>query len=191
MKLSSKSASFIIKTTTLTAFILAGMTGTALADELTVLPVARDGYVANPTLSLKGGVNSMGIADEISPQLGVELAIDCPLLDVPVGQIRQQVSYNYIRITDSARVHTVEANPHWMYPLTEAFWLGGGPGFGYTNVKVLSFDAQHNLGLNLGASAHLNLGKVFVGLESRYQWGFFGDLDADNFANTAKLGISF
>ncbi|MDH5378033.1 MAG: hypothetical protein OEX00_06920 [Gammaproteobacteria bacterium] len=157
----------------------------------------EDGYVAEPAVSIIAGQMSPGDKN-LDPQTitGLELSLNCPLLQPPTNRIRQQISYTTFK-QDEFTLTNIELNPHYVVEVSPKLEIGGGPGFGYL---MTSGGAKNPslLAVNVGASAHyFGLGPVFLGAEWRYQlttsedFGGTDKQDMNNWRFAAKVGYSF
>jgi hypothetical protein len=61
---------------------------------------------------------------------GLELAMNCGLLQTPTGVVRTKLSYNRFD-NDGLKLQTVELNPRWTTPIAQNLTLGVGPGIGW------------------------------------------------------------
>ncbi len=170
--------------------------GAALAEgQWNFLAGLDDNYVANPTLSVMVGNLNPDINGASSGTIsGLELSLNCPLLQPPSNKIRQQVSY--VSYDDQGlKISSFELNPHYVIETSPGLGIGFGPGFGYVKAETAN-ESQGMLALQLGASLHYTaLGKLFLGAEARYQKtqsdAFAGQKGADNFRVALKAGYNF
>jgi len=170
----------------------------AQAGDWTFLAGTKDGYKAEPTISLLAGQMSPGTSGMDNGSVtGIELSLNCPLLQPPTNRIRQQVSLTQY---DKAgiKLTNFEINPHYVIEVSPGLELGGGPGLGYVTTDTANKDPGF-WGFNLGVSAHyMGMGPLFIGAEYRYQMtteeDFGGAAGKDNLDNTRfdiKIGYSF
>ena len=175
------------------ATLLLASTG-AQASGWTWLAGAEEGYKAEPTVSLMLGQMEPddGDGDSIS---GIELSLNCPLVQPPSNRIRQQFSITSFD-DDVTEITSIELNPHYVVEVSPGLEVGGGPGLGYVMVETPGAD-EAVFGLQLGVSAHYHgSGPLFVGAEARYQFTTeadfgAGDADVNNTRVAVKLGYSF
>jgi hypothetical protein len=160
------------------------------------LPVAGSNYSANPTLSLTLGSANIDLSNiDSDVAYGAELAFDCPLLQLDSGTIRQQASITRFD-EDGVETTSFELNPHYLVKVNDRFSVGFGPGIGYVDASVNSAD-DGVWAIQAGASAHFNMGAIFLGAELRQQWtqeenfGFTRKRDVDNTRFMLKAGINF
>jgi len=162
-------------------------------DDWTWLAGHKEGYVAQPAVSLMVGVQDPDVNGVDSGSVtGIELSLNCPLLQPPTNRIRQQVSYAKFD-NDGLELSSFELNPHYVVETSPGLELGFGPGLGYVTAKAGGVD-DSTWGAQLGVSAHYTaMGPLFLGAEARYQ--VTGDFDggdgADNFRMALKVGYSF
>jgi hypothetical protein len=91
---------------------------------------------------------------------GLELAMNCGLLQTPTGVVRTKLSVNKF---DKAGLEltTVELNPRWTIPVAKDLTFGVGPGIGWVkadggrNVDMFAWQAGADLDYRIG---QLNLG---------------------------------
>jgi len=156
----------------------------AQAEGWEFLAGTKPDYKAEPIVSVMAGNMSFEHTD--GNILGLELSLNCPLLQPPTNRIRQQVSITSYD-TDGAEVTNIEINPHYVVAVAKNFEIGGGPGFGY-----LYNDSADRLAFNLGASAHYTGLPVFIGAEWRTQFTTEeNDADMNNNRVAIKLGYAF
>lgn len=146
-----------------------------------------DSYRPDWTLALKGGVWIPDIPNVgAGPVFGAELAVNDPLIAVPVGRLRHMLSFNHAD-HDGLRQDSLELNAHWQFETRRDFWIGFGPGLGYV------WNDGHGLNdggsVQWGLSASHEVGHTVIGIESRYQWVEGGS--ANNWQTMVKLGYRF
>ncbi len=181
-------------TTLAATSLLLAATGAQAADGWTFLAGTKEGYVAQPAVSVMFGMLDPDVDGADSDAItGIELSLNCPLLQPPTNRIRQQISYtSYDK--DGLEIDSFELNPHYVIETSPGLELGFGPGIGYVSAKSAGFD-DSVFAFQLGASAHYTaMGPLFLGAEARYQ--MTGDLDGtndgiDNFRFAVKVGYAF
>jgi len=149
----------------------------AQAENWTLLAGTKAGYEPELAVSLMvGNVSPENGSSET--MTGIELSLNCPLIQPPTNRIRQQVSYSTIDGADF-----LEINPHYVVEVAPGLEVGGGVGLGYVMT-----DASDDVGFQIGASAHyFAQGPIFLGAEARLQ-----TVDGDNNTRVAvKLGYRF
>ena len=167
-------------------------------DGWTFLAGTKDGYTAEPTISLLAGQMAPGTSGVDSGSMsGIELSLNCPLLQPPTNRIRQQASLTQY---DKAgiKITNFEINPHYVVEVSPGLEVGGGPGLGYVTTDTANKNPSF-WGLNVGLSAHYTaMAPLFIGAEYRYQMtskeDFGGSAGKDNLDNTRfdiKIGYSF
>ena len=158
------------------------------------LPVQGDGFDPDLTLSVTGGImdpQTHGLDTDLV--FGLELSLNCLLLDPPQGKIRQQLSFSHYD-DGGLEITSFEMNPHYIYNMDNALSIGFGPGIGYLdadgrNVNEGAFTLQGGVSLHYKMSERL-----FLGAEARYQWTKeLDDLDDDlkNARIFGKVGYRF
>lgn len=159
----------------------------ASAKGWTFLAGVKDGYKAEPTLSVIGGIS--GNETATNPGYGGEFSLNCPLLQPPTNKIRQQVSYVMTPGDFDSATHNIELNPHYVVEVSKGLWIGGGPGLGMSVGTAPNIDAQTAFVAGLGASAHYEMGMLFVGAESRYMFNF-DDSAGNGWRAMGKIGFN-
>lgn len=153
-------------------------------------PGTQDDFIFDPTISLMAGqMQSVSEVGDAAIGVGVELSINCPLVQPPTNRVRQQISYFNYQDGDST-LHTVEINPHYIVEVMPKLEIGAGPGFGFISADVNGKTA--NMGaFQLGGSVHYRMNSMFIGAEARYQWTTTADVGngTDNGAKNARAVI--
>ncbi len=127
-------------------------------------PVAEPSYQGNPVLSLLGGSYfDKGLSASV---LGLELSLDCPMLQVSAGNIRQQISVSSASFKD-ATTTLIELNPHWMTEVAQGLTVGFGPGLGWAQTSVTGGEKSSKFALGLGVSAAYQMDALQLGAEFR------------------------
>lgn len=170
---------------------------TAQAQDWRFFPGGDDDYRAQPTVSLIYGrtmPSATGFKD--GNIAGIELSLNCPMLQPPRNRIRQQLSYIHYSQADK-EIDALEINPHYVVEIAPDLEIGGGPGLAYIKTTTQINDPSL-WGLNLGLSVHYRgLGPVFIGAEYRYQitsdedFGNGTKEDLNNSRYDIKLGYEF
>jgi hypothetical protein len=175
--------------------ILSSIVPHAWADsDWNFLPVTGDGFDPDLTLSVTGGMMDLqthGLDTDFV--FGLELSLNCLLLDPPVGTIRQQFSYSHY--DDSGlEITSFEMNPHFLYKVDSRLAIGFGPGIGYVDADGRNVN-EGGFALQGGVSVHYKMSEtLFLGAEARYQWTQeFDDLNDDlkNARLFGKVGYRF
>lgn len=166
----------------------------ALGGEGAFPAASQPGWSANTTVALKMGAMVPDSAIGSGLAGGLELAIDDPLFQLPYGKIRDQFSYNRFD-HGGLELQTLEFNPHYMIPIVDNLWVGGGPGVGWAFTHADSGLSPDMWTAQLGASAYYTAGQLMIGLESRYQWTgderVGGASSVDNWMTTLKIGYAY
>ncbi len=169
----------------------------ASANDWTFLAGVEPGYKSEHTVSLLFGRMSPGTTGMKDGNIaGLELSLNCPLLQPPTNRIRQQISYTQYD-ESGVKIKNFEINPHYVVEVSPGLELGGGPGLAYVTADTAAKDPDF-FGFNLGVSAHYRgMGPVFIGAEYRYQFTTeedFGNGLKDNLNNgrfDIKVGYDF
>lgn len=172
---------------------LLSLSGGAMAEGWTLLPVMEDGYKPNMTLSVVGGqMKPVNVAS--GGYVGAEMAFNCLLLQPPSGVIRSKISYGEFDHAGT-KISTFEVNPRWTTGLTDNLSFGIGPGIGYVTAKV-GGQSFGMMAAQVGADLDYRLGALNLGLGVRWQGTenkliAAGRKGADNTLVQAKLGFNF
>lgn len=165
-------------------------------DNWTWLAAGKDTYKAKPAISLLLGQIYPSGNLENDTIGGLELSLNCALLQPPRNRIRQQFSYSHAE-ENGEKITTLEMNPHYLVKVTPDFEIGGGPGLGYVVVDNATGD-NGVFALQLGASMlYEGSSPLYLGAEMRYQFtakdnfGAATKTDANNFRFAFKVGYSF
>ena len=157
------------------------------------LPGTSDDYQSEMTVSaLYGIMDPAPSGADSSGVVGVELALNCPLLKAPNGTIRQQASLTRYD-EDGVELTTIEINPHYLVEMSDRLALGFGPGLGYLKADATGV-SDGVFALQAGVSLHYNMDRLFIGAEARYQWTQEIDDTNDDMNNSriiAKVGYRF
>ncbi len=176
--------------------LIIGSVNVQAGDDWTWFAGMKDGYTAQPAVSLMFGMLDPDVDGADSDAItGIELSLNCPMLQPPTNRIRQQISYaKYDK--NGVELTSIEANPHYVIETSPGLELGFGPGVGYVMAKSEGGALDDGaFALQLGASAHYTgMGPLFIGAEARYQMttDFDGiDDNINNFRVALKVGYSF
>ncbi len=176
------------------AGLVLGNTQVWAVDNWEFLPVKNDGFNSDMTLSFMGGITDPlphGLDADLS--FGLELSMNCLLLDPPQGIIRQQFSYMHYD-DGGLTITSFELNPHYLYRVDDKFSIGIGPGIGYVDADGRDIN-EGALAIQGGVSLHYNMSqRLFLGAEARYQWTQELDDSHDDLKNTrifGKVGYRF
>ena len=174
------------------AAALSALTAPAFAGDWQFLPIADKGYAPNFVASVTGGIMDPQHAKS-GDAWGLELAMNCGLIQTPTGVVRTKLSVNKF---DKAGLEltTVELNPRWTIPVAKDLTFGVGPGIGWVkadggrNVDMFAWQA--------GADLDYRIGQLNLGLGARWQDTVNKNLGggregADNWLVQAKVGIAF
>ncbi len=166
------------------------------AEGWTWMAGTQDGFKAKPTVSLLMGQMDPGDNMDSDTISGIELSLNCPLVQPPSNRIRQQVSYTKYD-DQGVEIASLELNPHYVVEISPGLEIGGGPGLGYVMVDTPTGDGDV-FGLQLGVSTHYHGNSpLFLGADLRYQitgednFGAATKSDVDNMRLAIKIGYSF
>ena len=177
----------------LAAAALTGAAAPALAGDWKFLPVTEKGYAPAFVASVTGGV--------MDPQhvksgdaWGLELAMNCGLLQAPTGVIRTKLSVTKFD-KGGLDLTTVELNPRWTTPIAKDLTLGVGPGIGWVKADSGSRNVDM-FAWQVGADLDYRIGQLNLGLGARWQDTVnktvaTGQAGADNWLVQAKVGVAF
>ena len=129
-------------------------------------PPLKKGYTPQIDLSLISGIQNNQNIEASAIVYGIEISLQCPLINTKKSYIRQQ--FSLIRQEGKElKSLAVEINPQYKIIAKPSFELGIGPSAGliFTNV---SEDNKPIFSYGLGASAIYHFKKFFIGFESRY-----------------------
>ena len=174
------------------AAALSALTAPAFAGDWQFLPIADKGYAPNFVASVTGGIMDPQHAKS-GDAWGLELAMNCGLIQTPTGVVRTKLSVNKF---DKAGLEltTVELNPRWTIPVAKDLTFGIGPGIGW--VKADSGRNVDMFAWQAGADLDYRIGQLNLGLGARWQDTVNKNLGggregADNWLVQAKVGIAF
>jgi hypothetical protein len=164
-----------------------------VAKETKFFPIMSGDYCAAPTVALMGGATNYDDMSGSADSYGVELRFGCPVFQIKGYDIRQVLSIVHDN-GNGFKTTSLEMNPRIMFPLSKDVEFGFGPGLGVIFAKDDIAGKDTVWGVNVGVSLHYDVtNKIFIGVESRYQWtqdtDFGGDID--NFRTMVKIGTRF
>ncbi len=186
-----------IKRLTISAVLLTTFSSVTFAgDSWEFFPGHKPGFIMDPTISVMvGQLQSTSLIGDAAIGGGVELSVNCPLIQPPTNRVRQQISYFNYQDGDST-LHIFEANPHYVAEILPKLEIGGGPGFGYVRADV-NGKTSNMAALQLGGSIHYRINRIFIGAEARYQITTKADVGngtgngAKNARALIKIGFDF
>jgi hypothetical protein len=125
---------------------------------------------------------------------GLELAMNCGLLQAPTGVIRTKLSVTKFD-KGGLDLTTVELNPRWTTPIARDLTLGVGPGIGWVKADSGSRNVDM-FAWQVGADLDYRIGQLNLGLGARWQDTVnktvaTGQAGADNWLVQAKVGVAF
>jgi hypothetical protein len=165
----------------------------ALAGDWKFLPVTEKNYTPAFVASVTGGVMDPQHVKS-SDAWGLELAMNCGLLQTPTGIIRTKLSVTKFD-KGGLDLTSVELNPRWTTPIAKDLTLGVGPGIGW--VKADSGNRTTDMfAWQVGADLDYRIGQLNLGLGARWQDTVnktvsTGNEGADNWLVQAKVGVAF
>lgn len=164
------------------------------AEGWTFMPGKSDNYQPEMTVSaLFGQLDPAPSGADSDSVIGVELSLNCPMVQPPEGTIRQQLSIGRYD-ENGLELTTIEINPHYLVALDDKLAIGFGPGLGYLRADAPGVD-DSVFALQAGVSLHYNVdARLFLGAEARYQWTQELDDSNDDMNNSrivAKVGYRF
>ncbi|MEI7841502.1 MAG: hypothetical protein WCI39_00600 [Gallionellaceae bacterium] len=177
---------------TLAVISTLAISGSALADGWKTLPFLDAGW--KPNFTLAATVGSMDIKDVgAATSQGLELSLDCPWFQPPQGALRQQFNYSTYK-KDNISLNIWEMNPHYYITVAEGWTVGFGPGVGYVQGTVGSYEAKLP-SIQFSADVNYRKGHYFAGVGARVQNARndqIGTLTGlDNSLLNVKLGYNF
>lgn len=123
-------------------------------------------YKPQMGLSLIGGFQNNKNFEASTPVYGIEISLECPLIQTRKSHIRQQ--FTLIRQEGkNLKTISVEINPQYKIISKPSFELGAGPSAGWIFAKTTE-ESKTIFSYGLGASAVYQFKKLFIGFESRY-----------------------
>lgn len=183
-----------MKTRIASALIAAGLAlgaSATHADGLKFLPGLQPGFKFEPTVALTGGVaNAPAANDDAVGAYGLEMSMNCGLIQTSDNRIRTHVQLN--RIEDAGvRATTVELSPRYTLPLGGGFAVGAGPVLSWVGADTAA--GNRNLfGYGAAAGVDFRKGHYFSGIDLRYL--NTAERDSVNFENVmlqVKVGYNF
>lgn len=170
---------------------LSGMSTSALADGLKLLPILQPGFKAEPTLAVTAGVmqTSNGRDDRMG-LYGLEFSMNCGLLQTADNRIRTHLALN--RADESGLKYTsLELSPRYTVPLGGGFSFGAGPALAW--VKADSGRGDKDLfGYGAAAGVAYRSGHYFSGVDLRYLNTERREAAGlENWALQVKVGVNF
>jgi hypothetical protein len=126
----------------------------------------KNEYKPQPGLSFIGGIQYNKNFEAAAPVYGIEISMECPLIQTGKSLIRQQ--FSIIRQEGKElKTLAVEINPRYKVISKPSFELGAGPGAGLIFVKA-GEEKKTIFSYGAGAHAIYFFKKFFIGFESRY-----------------------
>jgi hypothetical protein len=172
---------------------LFAVSSSAFAGDWKLLPVRDADFKPEVTVSVVGGSlePQHGSAGTYS---GIELALNCLLLQPPSGVMRTHISLGQFD-HDGLKLTDFEINPRWTVKLNQDLSFGVGPGIGLVKAEIAGQSATL-FALQLGADLDYRMGPLNLGLGARWQATegkeiMRGRSGADNALLQARIGFNF
>ncbi len=179
-----------------TSIAVLTLSSTLYANDWEILPVLNSEHNLAPSIAILGGGVLLDNEDSKTESLyGLEVGLNCPLIKVPGGKIRQQIQITKFE-DNNVEITEVTLNPHYEFYSSDAFALGMGPNFGVAKVET-SNDNDTVFTYGFGANVRANITKeLFVGAQVSYETSNDATLsnvstNIDNIKYFAKIGYQF
>lgn len=171
--------------------LLAACATTVHAEGLRFLPGLDSGFKFEPTVALTvGATHAPAAGDNVVASYGLELNMNCGLLQTPDNRIRTHLQLN--RIDQSGiEATSLELSPRYTLPIGGGFSFGAGPALAWVNTDTGSGNKDL---FAYGAAAGFNFrkGHYYSGLDLRYlDTEERGRTGLENWTLQAKVGYSF
>ena len=183
-----------MKTTrTLLIAAAAALSAPAFAGDWQFLPILDKGYTPNFVASVTGGImDPQHVSSDAA--WGLELAMNCGLVQTPTGVVRTKLSVNKFD-KGGLDLTTVELNPRWTIPVAKDVTFGIGPGIGWVKADGGARTVDM-FAWQVGADMDYRIGQLNLGVGARWQDTVnktisTGREGADNWLVQAKVGIAF
>lgn len=180
----------------LSSMLALTLSSTAQASDWELLPVLNPDHQLEPSLAIILGGMKMDKTDAKSELLyGLELGVNCPLLKVPGGKIRQQIQITKFD-DNNLKVTQLNLNPHYEVYSSNTLAIGVGPSFGAAKVETATEDDTvftYGFGANIRTDV---TDELFFGLNVGYEASTDATLAgvSDNINNLKyfiKMGYQF
>ncbi|MBI3139821.1 MAG: hypothetical protein HYZ15_14680 [Sphingobacteriales bacterium] len=160
-------------------------------------PIAKKQYKPQVVISVVGGIQNNQNLKLKAPVYGLEIGVECPLIQTKRSHIRQQ--FSLIRLEDKMyKSLAAEINPQYKIVAGQIFEIGVGPSLGVLFTKAVE-EKRALFSYGLGASVMCQFRKFSFGIESRYactKKASFKDLEKEstksvylnNLRNIVKIG---
>lgn len=179
---------------TLIALALSSLSLTAVAAEgWKFAPLFTEpGFKLDPTIAATvGSVKQQGGPTDTA--YGVELNVNCGLIQSPDNRIRTHISLN--RLTENTYDATLfELSPRYTVPLADGFSIGVGPSIGAARVDPSAAGVSGETLFAYGVVAGLNYrkGALYAGLDlGLRRTNDKNGIDFDSRGATLKVGFNF
>lgn len=119
----------------ITAIVLLAASSAQAADQWTWMAGSKEGYTAH-TVSLLAGQMDPGDNMDNDTIGGIELSLNCPLLQPPSNRIRQQLSYTKYD-DQGVEIESIEINPHYVVEVQPGLEIGAATKSDVNNYRVV------------------------------------------------------
>lgn len=179
---------------TLACIALASLSTLAAADGWKFAPgLTEPGFKLQPTVAATvGSVKPQGDGSSVTAY-GVEVNVNCGLIQTPDNRIRTHLSLNRIN-EDRFDATSVELSPRYTLPLAAGFSVGVGPSLGLVRVDPSANGVSKETLFTYGVAAGVNYraGVLYTGLDlGMKRASEKNGIDFDNRSATFKVGVNF
>lgn len=190
MKIATARPSVSLLPALLAALVITATPAAQAADGWQWLPALNDpAWKPDATLALTGS--------RIDPDpgrsanaWGLELALQCGLMQTPDRRIRTHLNYSHAS-REGTRFDTLTLSPRYTVPLGDGLSIGAGPSLGLFRVEAPSA-ARTLPGLGVAAGLNWRIGALLTGVDVGWHGTRErGGLDQDPLTVGAKIGFSF
>jgi hypothetical protein len=174
---------------------LLAVSSSAFAGDWKLLPVRDADFKPEVTVSaVAGSLDPQHGGTGTGTYSGIELALNCLLLQPPSGVMRTHISLGQFD-HDGLKLTDFEINPRWTVKLNQDLSFGVGPGIGLVKAEIAGQSATL-FALQLGADLDYRMGPLNLGLGARWQATegkeiLRGRSGADNALLQARIGFNF
>lgn len=171
---------------------LAFGTAAAQADGLKFLPALQSDFKFSPTVALTSGIAVVPTArDDVLGIYGLEIGMNCGLLQTPDNRMRTQLQINHVDHSGFMAT-SVELSPRYTLPLSRGYSFGAGPTLAWVNADR-GAGSKNLFGYGASAGFGFRHGHYFSGLDLRYLNTSDRNSAAnfENFMLQAKIGYAF
>ncbi len=157
-------------------------------------------YTGQMDISVIGGIQNYKDFDAVSPVYGVEISLQCPLVNSPKAYIRQHFKFTHQQ-DEKFTSTTIEINPQYMIIAKPRIKLGIGPSAGliFANIEE---DHKTIFSYGLGTASAYYVKNISVGIGISYamtnkfslansKYESAGTARLNNWSSFLKLGYKF